>query len=95
MQSSVAMGSPHLPYMLEENGAPNRLLQPSRNVLGGLALLRDYLNLYREHLFQLVPVSPLAMTEQSINYIVHNPASGQDPFSLSVYVVLGLGALPF
>jgi hypothetical protein len=53
----------------------------------------ENLGMYRNFLFQLVPINPSALLEANVKYILATPegAAIRTPLSLSVYVVMALG----
>lgn len=55
----------------------------------------ENLGMYRNFLFQLVPINPSALLEANVKYILATPegAAIRTPLSLSVYVVMALGSL--
>jgi hypothetical protein len=72
---------------------PNAGLPRSDLALSQFKEVWENLSMYRNYLFQLVPINPSALLEPNVKYILATPEGStvRTPLSLSVYVVMALG----
>ncbi len=72
---------------------PNVSVPRSDLALSQFKEVWENLGMYRNFLFQLVPINPSALLEANVKYILATPegAAIRTPLSLSVYVVMALG----